>query len=90
MSKKDLVDAVAAAADITKEKAAAAVDAITAHIEATLKAGDDVGFPPLGKFKVSKRDARTGRNPATGATVQIAASRSVKFQASKGLKDTMN
>lgn len=90
MSKKDLVDAVAAAADITKDKAAAAVDAVAAHIQSTLKAGGEVSFPPLGKFKVAAREARMGRNPATKEAIEIKASRSAKFQASKTLKDALN
>lgn len=90
MSKKDLVDAVAAAADITKEKAALAVDAVAAHITGTLKSGGEVSFAPLGKFKATKREARTGRNVATGATIQIPASTAPKFQASKTLKDALN
>jgi DNA-binding protein HU-beta len=90
MSKKDLVDAVAAGADITKDKAAAAVDALAAHIEKTLKGGGEVSYPPLGKFKVAKREARTGRNPSTGEAVEIKASRAAKFQPSKTLKDALN
>jgi DNA-binding protein HU-beta len=90
MSKKDLIDAVAAGADITKEKANAAIDALTAAIVATLKNGDEVALAPLGKFKVSKRDARQGRNPSTGAAVEIKAAKVAKFQAAKALKDALN
>ncbi|MEN9873875.1 MAG: hypothetical protein RL186_772 [Pseudomonadota bacterium] len=90
MSKKDLIDAVAAGADITKEKANAAIDALTAAIVATLKKGDEVALAPLGKFKVSKREARQGRNPSTGAPVAIKAATVAKFQAAKALKDALN
>lgn len=90
MSKKVLVDAVAEAAGISKDKAGAAVDALSAAIVKALKAGDEVSLPAVGKFKVSKREARTGRNPSTGATVQIKAATVAKFQASKTLKDALN
>lgn len=90
MSKKDLVAAVAEAADISKDKANAAVDAIADHITKQLKAGGEVSFPPLGKFKVTKREARTGRNPSTGATVEIPASNVPKFSVGKALKDAVN
>ena len=90
MSKKDLIDAVAEHAEITKEKAGIAVDAIITYIEKSLKKGDEVSIPPLGKFKVTKRKARTGRNPSTGAEIKIPASIVPKFQPSKTLKDTVN
>jgi DNA-binding protein HU-beta len=90
MSKKDLIDAVAEAADITKDKANTAIDALTAAIVKSLKAGEEVTLAPLGKFKVSKRDARQGRNPSTGETVEIKAATVAKFQASKALKDALN
>lgn len=90
MSKKDLIDAVAAAADLTKDKAAVAVDAMIAHIEAALKKGEEVRIPPLGTFKVAKRKAREGRNPSTGKTIQIPAAVVPKFQPSKALKDNLN
>jgi DNA-binding protein HU-beta len=90
MSKKDLIDAVAEGADITKEKANAAIDALTAAIVATLKKGDEVALAPLGKFKISKREAREGRNPSTGEKVQIKAAKVAKFQPAKALKDALN
>jgi DNA-binding protein HU-beta len=90
MSKKDLIDAVAQGADITKEKANAAIDALTAAIVKALKHGEEVALAPLGKFKVSKREARQGRNPSTGATVEIKAATVAKFQAAKALKDALN
>lgn len=90
MSKKDLIDAVAEDAEITKEKAGVAVDAMIAYIEKTLKQGQEVSIPPLGKFKVSKRKERTGRNPSTGAEIKIPASNVPKFQPSKTLKDKVN
>ncbi len=90
MSKKDLIDAMAAHADITKDKAGAALDAIVAHIENTLKDGEEVNFAPLGKFKVTRREAREGRNPLSGEKIQIAASNVPKFTPSKTLKDALN
>jgi DNA-binding protein HU-beta len=90
MSKKDLIDAVAQQADLTKEKAGEAVDAMIGYIEGALKKGDEVRIPPLGTFKVAKRKAREGRNPSTGKTIQIPAAKVPKFQPSKTLKDMLN
>jgi len=90
MSKKDLIDAVAKECELTKEKAGVVVDAVIEHIKSTMKAGDEVRLPDFGTFKVAKRKARDGRNPATGATIKIAASRVAKFTPSKGLKDALN
>ncbi len=90
MSKKDAIDAVAEHAEITKEKAGVALDALITYIEKTLKKGDEVSLPPLGKFKITKRKARTGRNPSTGEEIKIPASVVPKFQPSKTLKDVVN
>lgn len=90
MSKKDLVDAVAAHAEITKEKAGHAVDAMLDHIKKSMKKGDEVRIPDFGTFKVTKRKAREGRNPSTGATIKIPAAKVPKFTPSKGLKDLLN
>jgi len=85
-----LIDAVAKECELTKEKAGVVVDAVIEHIKSTMKAGDEVRLPDFGTFKVAKRKARDGRNPATGATIKIAASRVAKFTPSKGLKDALN
>jgi DNA-binding protein HU-beta len=90
MSKKEIIDAMADAAEITKEKAGAALDALTGYIEGTLKKGDEVSFAPLGKFKVTKRAAREGRNPMSGEKIKIPASNVPKFTPSKQLKDGLN
>lgn len=90
MSKKDLIDAVAKEIEITKEKAGTAVDAVLDHIKKSLKKGEEVRIPDFGTFKVAKRKAREGRNPATGETIKIAASKVAKFTPSKGLKDMLN
>lgn len=90
MSKKDLIDAVARDCELTKEKATTVVDAVLGHIRNTLKDGAEVRIPDFGTFKVAKRAAREGRNPATGATINIPASRVAKFTPAKGLKDALN
>lgn len=90
MSKKEIIDAMADAAEITKDKAGTALEALVTYIEKSLKKGEEVSFPPLGKFKVTKRKAREGRNPATGATIKIPASKVPKFAPSKTLKDLLN
>ncbi len=90
MSKKDLIDAVAKECELTKDKATSAVDAVLDHIKKALKRGDEVRIPDFGTFKVAKRKAREGRNPATGATIKIPASKVAKFTPSKGLKDALN
>ncbi len=90
MSKKDLIDAVANEAELTKEKAGVAVEAVLEHIKKSMKAGEEVRIPDFGTFKVAKRKAREGRNPATGATIKIPASTVAKFTPSKGLKDLLN
>lgn len=90
MSKKDLIDAVAEQADLTKEKAGVAVDAMIDYIQSAMKKGEEVRIPPLGTFKVAKRNARTGRNPSTGAEIKIPAAKVPKFQPSKTLKDALN
>jgi len=90
MNKGDLVNAVANSAGITKAQATEAVNAVFGSIENTLKNGDSASFVGFGTFAVSKREAREGRNPATGATIKIAASNQVKFKAGKALKDSVN
>jgi DNA-binding protein HU-beta len=90
MSKKDLIDAVAEACELTKDKAGVAVEAVLNHIKATMKKGEEVRIPDFGTFKVAKRKAREGRNPATGKTIQIPAAIVAKFAPAKGLKDLLN
>ena len=90
MSKKDLIDAVAAETELTKEKAGDVVDAVLRHIQSALQKGDEVRLPGFGAFKVGKRAARKARNPQTGAEIDIKASVVPKFQAAKGLKDALN
>ena len=90
MSKKDLIDALARDCELTKEKAGSVVDAALAHIRSSLKDGNEVRIPDFGTFKVAARKAREGRNPATGMTIQIPASKVPKFTPAKGLKDALN
>ncbi len=90
MNKNDLVGMVADKATITKAQAAEAVDAVFEVITNTLKAGEEVRLVGFGTFAVSQRKETTGRNPATGAEIQIPASNQAKFKPGKGLKDALN
>jgi len=87
MNKADLIDKMAQDADITKTAAAQALDSLLEGITSALKGGSKVTLVGFGTFGVSHRKARTGRNPQTGATIQIAAKRVPKFTAGKALKD---
>ncbi len=86
MTKSELVDQVADRAGLNKKEAADAVDAVLETIEGALKRGSDVVFSGFGKFSVSQRSAREGRNPATGEKIQIKATRVPKFTAGAALK----
>ena len=90
MNKSDLVSAVASQADITKEKADAAVSSIFEQITNALSRNESVALIGFGTFAQSHRAARTGRNPQTGATIEIAASNGVNFKPGKALKDAVN
>jgi len=90
MNKTDLIDKIAASADISKAKAKDALEAMLEAVTASLKAGDAVQLVGFGTFKVSHRAARTGRNPQTGAEIQIAASNVPAFTPGKALKDAIN
>lgn len=90
MNKGELIDVVADAAGITKSQASDAVNAVFDGIEKSLKKGDKASFVGFGTFQKSHRAARDGRNPATGATIRIAAKNLVKFKAGKALTDAMN
>ena len=86
MTKSDFVDKVASESGLTKKDAGTAVDAVISSIETALKGGDEVSFTGFGKFHVADRGAREGRNPRTGETMTIAASRVPRFTAGSGLK----
>ena len=90
MTKQEFVDQVADRAGLSKKDAAGAVDAFLDTVEDALKRGSEVSFSGFGKFSVSDRAAREGRNPATGERIQIAASRVPRFTAGAGLKKAVN
>ena len=90
MNKSDFVAAVADATELTKADAGRAVDAFIDTVTKALKKGDTVTLVGFGTFSVRKRAARQGRNPQTGATIKIKASKSPAFKAGKALKDAVN
>ena len=85
-----VVEAVADGAELTKADAGRAVDAMIAAVTKALKKGDTVTLVGFGTFSVRKRGARTGRNPRTGDTIKIKASKNPAFKAGKALKDAVN
>ena len=90
MNKTQFIEAIAAKADIKKKDAEAAVNAMTAVIAEALKAGDKVQLVGFGTFDVKERAAREGRNPRTGETIKIAASKRPVFSAGSALKNSIN
>lgn len=90
MNKSELIDAIAAAADLPKASAGRALDAVIDGITDSLKKGDPVALVGFGTFAVKHRAARAGRNPQTGATIQIAAANVPGFKAGKALKEAVN
>ena len=90
MNKSDLTAAVAGKAGISQADAARAIDATFDAITTALKSGGDVRLLGFGGFSVAERAARQGHNPATGAKIQIAASKQPRFKAGKGLKEAVN
>jgi len=90
MNKNDLIGIVADKAEISKAQASEAVDAMFEAISGALKDGSDVRLVGFGTFAVSERKATTGRNPSTGAAIQIPASKQAKFRPGKTLKDSLN
>ena len=86
MSKSEFVDKVAAESGLSKKDAGAAVDAVLKTIEGELKSGGEVTFTGFGKFHVAQRGAREGRNPRTGESMSIAATKVPRFTAGSGLK----
>ncbi|MBQ3471872.1 MAG: HU family DNA-binding protein [Clostridia bacterium] len=90
MNKTELVAAVAAKAELSNKDAEKAVAAVTASIGEALKKGDKVQLVGFGTFEVRKREARTGKNPRTGETIKIKASKVPAFKAGKALKDSVN
>ncbi len=86
MTKGEFVEKVAAESGLNRKDAGAAVDAVLSTIESALKSGDDVSFTGFGKFHVAERGAREGRNPRTGESMTIAASKVPRFTAGSSLK----
>ncbi|MGI6072479.1 MAG: HU family DNA-binding protein [Lachnospiraceae bacterium] len=90
MNKVELIAEIAKKAGISKKDAGAALKAFTDTVQAELKKGEKVQLVGFGTFEVSKRAARQGRNPKTGETMRISASKSPKFKAGKAFKDALN
>ena len=90
MNKTELIDHIAAHADISKAAAGRALEALIGGVTKTLKKGDSVSLVGFGTFAVTKRAARSGRNPRTGATIKIKAAKVPKFRPGKALKDGLN
>ena len=90
MNKSDLIDAMAADAGISKVAAKAALESFTGNVTKSLKGGNKVSLVGWGTFSVSRRAARNGRNPQTGATIKIAAKNVAKFKAGAGLSSAVN
>jgi len=89
VTKEDLVEAVVKATECTKKCSETAINTVIAEITKSLKMGKDVTLTGFGTFVVSKRAARMGRNPQTGAALKIAAKKVPRFKAGKGLKDAV-
>ena len=90
MNKSELIEHIAADADISKAAAARALESAIDSITAALKKGDSVSLVGFGTFEVSKRAERSGRNPSTGAAITIKAASVPKFLPGKALKDALN
>jgi DNA-binding protein HU-beta len=90
MNNSDLADTLAAANDLTKVEARKLVDGVFSAIADAAAKGEEISLNGFGKFKVKDTPAREGRNPSTGATIQIAASRKLSFAAAKAVKDKLN
>ncbi len=90
MNKTELIEHVAKTADISKASASRALEAAIGGIAESLKSGEPITLVGFGSFYVGKRAARSGRNPRTGATINIEAAKVPKFRAGKGLKDAIN
>jgi DNA-binding protein HU-beta len=90
MNVAELAEHLAAKRGITKADAKEAIDVVFAAIAEAAVAGQEISVPGFGKFKVASRAAREGRNPATGATIKIAASKKLSFTPAKAVKDALN
>ncbi len=90
MNKTELIEHIASKSDISKAAATRALASIIEAVKKTLKKGDTLTLVGFGTFSVSKRAARTGRNPRTGAALKIKAAKVPRFKPGKGLKDALN
>ncbi|MDZ7825716.1 MAG: HU family DNA-binding protein [Gammaproteobacteria bacterium] len=90
MNKAELIDQMAASADISKASATRALDAMLDAVTDSLKQSEQVVLVGFGTFSVKERAARTGRNPQTGAAIQISAAKVPAFKPGKALKDSLN
>ncbi|MDR5874793.1 nucleoid-associated protein HU-beta [Halomonas sp. CUBES01] len=90
MNKSELIEAIAASADIPKAAATRALDAMVESVTDSLKKGDSVSLVGFGTFAIKERAARTGRNPQTGEPIEISAAKVPSFKAGKALKDAVN
>ena len=90
MTKAELIDSLAKRHELPRPKAEEVVNGLLDDIVAALKNGDKVNISGFGTFSVSQRKGRTGRNPKTGETIEIAPSRAAKFKAGKILKDSLS
>lgn len=90
MNKTELIELIAKQADISKAAATRALEAMIGGVRTTLKKGGSVSLVGFGTFAVTKRAARSGRNPRTGATIKIKAAKVPKFRPGKALRDALN
>ena len=90
MNKAELIDAMATDANLSKADAKRALESLTSNVASALKKGDKVALIGFGTFSISARSARTGRNPQTGATIQIKAKKVAKFKAGAALASAVN
>ncbi|BCA91996.1 MAG: HU family DNA-binding protein [Pseudomonadota bacterium] len=90
MNKSELIEAIAASADIPKAAASRALDAMVESVTDSLKKGESVSLVGFGTFAIKERAARTGRNPQTGQPIEISAAKVPSFKAGKALKDAVN
>lgn len=90
MTKSEIIDSLAESSKLSKKDIQGVIEGLLSQIEESLKKGEKVTFVGFGTFEAVKRDARTGRNPQTGATIDIPAKTAPKFSPGKALRDSLN
>lgn len=90
MNKQDLIDSIAKSTELPKSKVNEMLDTFLTNVKTSVKKGNAVQLVGFGTWKKSKRKARTGRNPQTGATIKIAARNTVRFTPGKAFKEVLN